>query len=332
MLRVAVTDYTFPDFTNYRAELAGCGAELVIPERQTLEGFLEIARDADAVIHEYLILTEAVLAELKRCRVISHHGKGVDKIDVAAATARGIVVANVLDAAIHEVVEHLLGLMISVARRFSTYQKAVQSGQWNVPIGQPLYRLHGKTLGLLGFGTLARQTALKVRSLGLEVIVYARKPAQADAERYGVRFVDLATLFQQSDILSVHIPHTQETTRLVSRDLIGTMKSTAILINISRGAIVDEEALAEALASGRIFGAGLDVLAVEPPRLDNPLLGLENVVITPHCAWYSEEGREDVERRTAREIARVLKGEWPSSFVNPEVKSNFNQRWKGVTA
>jgi D-3-phosphoglycerate dehydrogenase len=327
MYRVAITDYTFPDFSNYRAELSGCGADLVVPKTQTLDAFLAIARNADAVIHEYLYLTEEIIATLEQCRVISHHGKGVDKIAIDAATERGILVANVQDAAIYEVVEHLIGLMISVIRRFSIYQNAVRDGVWNVPIGQPVYRLHGKTLGLIGFGVLGRQTARTVRTLGLDVIVYARRPDPADAERYGITFVDLPTLFERSDVISVHVPHTPETTGLVSRELIGRMKSTAILLNISRGRVVDEKALADALVAGRIFGAGLDVLALEPPHPNNPLLKLENVVITPHCAWYSEEGREDVERRTAREVARVLKGEWPSSLVNPEAKANFAKRW-----
>ena len=327
MHRVAITDYTFPDFSDYRTELASCGAEILVPEEQTLEAFLAIARDADAVIHEYLILTAQVIAQLERCRVISHHGKGVDKIDVAAATSRGILVANVQDAAIHEVVEHLIGMMIAVARRFPTYAKAVRDGNWSVPAGQPVYRLHGKTLGLLGFGVLARQAALKVTALGLNVLAYTRRPGPADAARYGVGFVDLPTLFERSDIVAILIPHTRETTGLVSRDLLERMKSTAILLNLSRGPVVDERALIEILINGRIFGAGLDVLVKEPPRADNPLLGLENVVVTPHCAWYSEEGREDVERRTAREVARVLNGEWPISFVNPEAKANYLARW-----
>jgi D-3-phosphoglycerate dehydrogenase len=279
------------------------------------------------VIHEYLILTSAVIAELTQCRVISHHGKGVDKIDVAAATARGILVANVQDAAIHEVVEHLIGLMIAVARRFPTYGRAVQSGEWSVPTGQPVYRLHGKTLGILGFGVLAQQTAQKVRGLGLEVLAHARRPDPAEAARLGVTLVDLPTLFERSDIVAILIPHTRESTGLIGRDLIGRMKQTAILLNLSRGAVLDEIALADALVAGRIFGAGLDVLTREPPHPGNPLLGLENVVITPHCAWYSEEGREDVERRTAREVARVLSGEWPVSFVNPEARAKYLARW-----
>jgi D-3-phosphoglycerate dehydrogenase / 2-oxoglutarate reductase len=329
MYRVAVTDYTFPEFSRYREELAGIPIELLVPDEPSPAAFVEIARDADALIHEHLFLTGDIIRCLRRCRIIAHHGKGFDNIDIAAATERGILVANVLGASQDEVVEHALALMLAVARRIPAYQAAVRRGRWHVAVGEPLFRLHGKTLGLVGFGDLARKLATKARGLGLEPIAYARRPSPAVAEQYGVRFVDLPTLFSAADVVSIHLPLTSETRGLVEGALLGRMKPTAILINISRGAIVDEAALVRLLGRGGILGAGLDVLSDEPPADDNPLLHLDNVVVTPHCAWYSEEARDDVERRTAREVARVLGGGWPVSLVNPEATDRFVAKWLG---
>lgn len=326
---VVTTDYTFPVFANYEAELAGLSARLVPAQCRIEEELLAVAVQADALIHEHFVLTRRVIERLERCRVIAHHGKGVDNIAVDAATACGICVANVPDASVHEVSEHVFALLLAVARKLPAYDRAVRAGTWHVSVGEPVYRLAGKTIGLVGFGNLARQVALKARAFGMRALAWARRPSAALAEEYGVAFVGLEALFSQSDIVSVHLPLTEETRGIVTRELLGRMRPSAIFLNVSRGALVDETALVDALAARRIFGAGLDVLADEPPPPGHPLLALDNVVVTPHCAWYSEEGRVDVERRTAREVARVLRGEWPQSWVNPEVRDAFLRRWGG---
>ncbi len=326
---VVTTDYTFPVFDNYTAELSGLPVRFVPAHCETEEDLLAAARDADGLIHEHFMITRAVIDGLDRCRVIAHHGKGVDNIDVAAATARGICVANVLDASVHEVSEHLFALLLAVARRLPAYDHAVRAGRWDVQVGEPVYRLHGKTMGLIGFGNLARYAAAKARAFGMRVVAWARRPSEALAAEHEVTFVPLPQLFSEADVVSVHLPVTPETYGIVSRELISRMRPTGIFLNISRGALVDEAALAEALVSGRILGAGLDVLREEPPPRDHPLLGLDRVVLTPHAAWYSEEGRADVERRTAREVARVLRGEWPASWVNPEARDAFLKRFGG---
>ena len=324
---VAVTDYTFPEFTRYERELAAAQAKLVVPARRTLEGFLEIAGSADAVLHEHLELSAGVIARMERCRVIAHHGKGVDNIDIAAASARGIVVANVLDASPHEVSEHVLALMLAVARRLRHYDAAVREGLWDVRSGEPAFRLHGKVLGLVGFGLIAQHVASKARALGMRIIVWARRRDDALASRIGVDYATLDDVFGRSDVLSLHLPLTPDTAGIASRARLARMKPTAILINVSRGALVDETALAEQLVDRRLFGAGLDVLAVEPPDGAHPLAALNSVLLTPHCAWYSEEGRDDVERRTARSAADVLQGIEPASWVNPEAGPAFEARW-----
>ncbi len=324
--KVAVTDFTFPDFSRYRDELDRV-ADVIVPDRPGLDAFLAIARDADALLHEHLTLSAAIIDRLDRCRVIAHHGKGVDNIALDAASARGIVVANVLDASLHEVAEHVFALLFAVARRLTTYDHAVRAGRWDVRVGEPVYRLHAKTLALVGFGRIAQLVAVRALAFGMRVIAYARHPDAELARRLGVAFGDLDTVFAQADVISVHLPLTPQTERIVSAALLRRMKRSAILINVSRGGLIDEAALCEALAGGQLLGAGLDVMADEPPLDGNPLLRLENVVVTPHCAWYSEEGRDDVERRTAREAARVLAGEAPQSWVNPEALPRFVERW-----
>lgn len=324
---VAVTDYTFLDFSRYERELASVPAKLVVPPSRSLEGFLTIARSADAVLHEHLELSADVIARMECCRVIAHHGKGVDNIDIASASARGIVVANVPDASPHEASEHVLMLALAVARRLRSYDAAVRSGVWDVRSGEPAYRLHGKVLGLIGFGAIAQHVAQKARAFGMRVVVWARRRDPALAERLGVSYEDIDEVFAQADVLSLHLPLNAKTAGIAGRKRLMRMKPTAILINVSRGALVDQAALVRQLAAGRLFGAGLDVLTREPPEHVHALAAFENVVLTPHCAWYSEEGRDDVERRTARSAVDVLKSIEPASWVNPEARPAFEARW-----
>ncbi len=327
VFRVLVTDWTFPDFSRYERELEGLEAELVFPADSSPSAFLDVASSVDALIHEHVNLTPELIRGLTRCRVIAHHGKGVDNIAVDVATERGILVANVTDASLHDVAEHVFALLLNVSRRIPIYDSAVRNGRWHVDVGQPVYRLRGRTLGLVGFGGIAREVAARARGFGMKVIVYMRRPDPAMAADHGVTFVGLDEVFSASDVVSLHLPLTPETAGIASRSRLRSMKKTAVLINVSRGGLVDERALAEILDERRIFGAGLDVLTDEPPRSDNPLLHLDNVVLTPHCAWYSEEGCEDVESRTARAVARVLRGDWPASLVNPEARPAYESRW-----
>jgi D-3-phosphoglycerate dehydrogenase len=324
---VAVTDYTFPSFGPYEAVLGRIGATLAVPAEPTLEAFLAIAGEADAVLHEHLELSGPVVSRLARCRVISHHGKGVDNIDVAGATKLGIVVANVLDASLYEVAEHVFALTLAVARRLCVYDAAVRGGTWDVRSGEPVYRLHGKTLGLIGFGRIAQQVASTARAFGMRVIAYARHTDATLGDALGVRFAPAIEVFASADVVSLHLPLTDETRCIAGARELRAMKLSAILVNVSRGGLVDEDALRSALDDGRIFGAGLDVLTVEPPQAGHALAAHPRVVVTPHCAWYSEEGRMDVETRTAQAAVAVLTGSAPESWVNPEAKANFEARF-----
>jgi len=323
---VAITDWTFEDASRYEAELAPIRPRLVLPPPPPGHASVAALAGADALLHEHLELTGALLRALPRCRVIAHHGKGVDNIDLDAANALGIVIANVPDASPHEVSEHVFALLLALARKIRDYDTAVRRGVWDVRSGEPVRRMAGRTLGLVGFGGIARAVARKARAFGMPILVWMRSPDDALLREHGALAVGLDELFTRADVVSLHLPLNAETAGIASRRRIASMKRDAILINVSRGALVDETALAEALREGRLAGAGLDVLVAEPPVV-HPLIDEGRTILTPHCAWYSEEGRDDVERRTARAALDVLRGVEPASWVNPEVRAPFEARF-----
>lgn len=324
---VVTSDYTSPVFWFYEAELAAVSAVLVTAQCRTEDELIGAARDADAIIHEYLPIGRRVIEGLRRCRVISHHGIGVDKIDVAAATEHGICVANVADASLDETSDHLLGMVLACGRRLFALDRAVRAGRWHYQACGPVRQLRGQTLGFVGFGRIPRLVCDKAAPFGLRLLAYTRRPSGDLAARHGVEFVTLDTLLASADFLSVNLPYTPETRHFIGAAELARMKASAYLMNISRGQVVDERALIAALREGRLAGAALDVLEREPPGADSPLLELPGVLLTPHCAWYSEEAKEDVERKTARQVASVLGGGWPEPFVNPEVRDRYLERW-----
>jgi D-3-phosphoglycerate dehydrogenase len=246
---------------------------------------------------------------------VAHFGKGVDNIDVAAATRRGIWVTNVRDANWDEVSNHVLALLLAWARGLIAFDRHVRAGGWSYRGAVPRHRLAGQTLGLVGFGDIARLVAVKAHGLGLKVLAYARRPAAAEH----VEFAPLADVLRRADVVSIHVPLTAETAGLIGAAQLALMKPSAFLINTARGGVVDKPALVAALRDRRIAGAGLDVIDPEPPLPGDPILALDNVILTPHVAWYSEESREHVTVEAAREVVRILRAERPRSPVNPGV-------------
>lgn len=307
------------DITVERGILDPCGI-LVEPVNMDFpEAFDRAAPLADAVLHMRGILDADRIARLTRCRIIAHYGTGVDRIDIAAASARGIWVTNGPRYAVDEVSSHAIALLFAVARKIVAADRAVRSGAWHIKPIVPLHRLAGKTLGLLGFGNIARETARKGRGLGLEAIAYDPYLDPGVFRDAGVRQVDFATCLQEADFLSVHLPLTEQTRGLVGRDALSWMKPSAILINTSRGAVVDEGALVDALRSGRLSGAGLDVFTREPLPTDHPLLTLPNVTVSGHIAFYSEESIEQMQRDAAEQVAQALVGKVPPFLINREL-------------
>lgn len=277
---------------------------------------LDAARHADALMVSIQKVTAALLANMPLCRIVSRVGTGLDAIDIPAATTRGIWVTNVPDYSVDEVSTHAITLLLAHARRLPRMLDATRRGLWYSKIARLFPRLRGQTLGVFGFGRIARATAAKERGLGLEVIAHdPYVPAQTMTAE-GVRAVHAETLWRESDFMSLHLPLTDGTLHIVNAQARALMKPTAFLINTARGPLIDEEALLHAVRAGQIAGAGLDVLAVEPPPTNHSLLHEDRILVTPHYAWYSEAAIHDVRARAAEEVVRVFRGERPLCPVN----------------
>lgn len=325
--QVVITDYDYPDVEMEKKILAKIGAEVLAYHALEETEVIKLVQNADVVINQYAPINKKVIDHLpERCVAIGQYGIGVDTIDVRAATERGIVVINVPSYCEEEVAEHALALLFNLVRKITSYDSEVRRGEWDWKTQAPIHRISGRTLGLIGFGKIARKLASKVRGLSLKVISFDPFVEEGVMKRKGVRKVSLEELLHESDFISVHAPLTEETRHLLSAEEFKKMKREAILINVSRGAVIDQDALFHALSNGVIASAGLDVFHEEPPRESYSgkfLLGLKNVCVTPHVAWYSEQSIIELRTKLATDIAHVLQGKRPFGFVNPQVKSHL---------
>ena len=316
---VAVTDSVFPSLEPERRVLDPLGVEIRAGQCRSEEEVLALAEEADGILNCYAKMTGRVIAGLKRCRIIARYGIGVDNVDLDAATRAKIVVTNVPDYCVDEVSDHALALLLALARRVVAADQAVKGGAWEVVAHKGIQRLRGQTLGLLGFGKIARALASKAQALGMQVLAVDPFVDAETMARQHVRAVDFETLLAEADAVSVHIPLSPKTRGIIGERELTRMKPTAILVNTSRGGLVDEQAVAAALHAGRLGGVGLDVLSQEPPPPDHPLRQVPNVILTPHLAFYSREAVVELQTKAAEEVARALRGEPPRSPVNPDV-------------
>ncbi len=307
------------------------GAEIVEIEAASEDAFIGAARDADALYAKGRPITKRIIEGLERCKVITLGSVGADVVDVAAATARGIPVTNIPDTFIEEVADHAMTLILATYRRLVFQDRLVRDGRWKE--GRPrLYefpRLMGQTLGFIAFGHVARAVALRARPFGLHMIAYDPYVEELVMSPYGVEPVSLSELLQRADIVSMHAPATADAQHMLSEEQFRLMKPGALFVNTGRGSTVDEAALIKALQEGWIAGAGLDVLETEPPGGNNPLLGMDNVILTAHVASASARFDPARKRRVGQEMALVLRGRWPMSCINPSVleKSEL-RRWQ----
>jgi len=316
--QVAVADSVFPNLDPAREVVSRIGAELQMASEPTPEAIMRIAKDADAVLVTYAKITADMIRQMTKCRIISRFGIGVDNVDIAAATSAGIVVTKVPDYCIDEVSDHAMALLLALVRKIPFANARVHAGRWEMPAVVPIHRLRGSTLGLVGFGRIPQLVAPKAKSFGLRVVAYDPYIPQDIFARAGVEAVDFPQLLKISDYLSIHSPLVPETRNLFNADAFRQMKPTAYLVNTARGPIVDEAALAVALDAGQIAGAALDVMAQEPPGASSPLFGRDNVIITPHTSFYSEESLVELQTKAAEEVVAVLSGKAPRNPVNPE--------------
>jgi D-3-phosphoglycerate dehydrogenase len=308
---IAVTDSPFPSLDPAKKALARLDPEFRMAKSASADDILAVARDADAVLVTYAKLPGELLRQLKRCKAIGRFGLGVDNIDLPAAKELGIAVNYVPDYCLREVSDHAMALLLALARKVPFSNALVQSGRWEVPPIVPLRRLEGQVLGLIGFGNIPRALAPKAKAFGLKVLThdpYVSKDVLASADVEGVGFDDLLA---RSDFISVHAPLMSATRGLMNAAAFGKMKKGALFINTARGPLVDEAALIAALDSGHLGGAALDVVTTEPLTRESPLIGRDNVILTPHTAFYSVEALEELQTKCAADVARVLSGEKP---------------------
>jgi D-3-phosphoglycerate dehydrogenase len=317
--KVVLTDYVWESLDVEKNILAGL-AELVPLQTKKPEEFLAHAADCDALLNTYAgPITADAMAKMPKCKIIARYGIGVDTIDLEAATRAGIIVTNNPTYCIEEVAEHTMALLLDSARKIAFYDRLVRAGTWAVPPGKPLFRLVGRTLGLVGFGNIARQVAVRASAFGMRVLFADPFVKEGRFPEPG-RKVELLELLKESDFISVHPPLTPQTRGMINDDAFSKMKAGAILINCSRGPVVDTAALVRALDAKKIAGCALDTTDPEPLPNPHPLRGQENVIINPHVAWYSETAMVGLQAGAPGEVRRVLTGEWPVNVVNKAVK------------
>ncbi|MDQ3249883.1 MAG: C-terminal binding protein [Chloroflexota bacterium] len=317
-----------------RAALATVGATLIGAGTSEPAAMIAAAQDADVILSECSItLTRSILTQLPRCQAVVMYAIGLDHADLAAATEQGIIIAHTPGFCMDEVSNHALLFVLACARKLRQLDRAVRDGWWpnvrNLEVELlPMGSLRGQRLGLLSFGAIARSLAGKAQALGLHVAAYDPYVDQALFHQHAVEPASLNEIIERSDYLSIHTPLTPGSYHLIGEAQLRRMKPTAFLINTSRGAIVDEAALICALQAGWIAGAALDVFEQEPPAPDNPLLALENVIVTPHTAYCSDAAYVRVRQMAAAEAVRVLRGEWPLALANPAVKGQSRMEKK----
>jgi len=316
--RVLVARADFPTLDAERRILGALGAEVVDGRFAADAELLGLCRDVDAVMTDYFMVGRPVVEQMARCRVICQYGVGLDHIDVAAATERGIVVAHTPEACTDEVADHALALLLCLWRKIIPLRDDVLAGRWSYNAADPVFRIRGRVLGVVGLGRIGRNLAAKARALGFSVVAHDPLVPREVAAAAGVELCALPELLAGCDALSLHAPLTPATRGMIGQRELALMRPTALLVNVARGGLIDQAALARALAAGRPAAAALDVLDAEPPARDDPLLRLTNVIVTPHAAFYSRESLEAVQAQAAEAVAAVLAGRRPRALANPE--------------
>ena len=314
--KIYITDSEFSNNHIEEAIIENAGGELIGLQCKTAEEIIEKCQDAFGLINQYAPIDSKVLAALPKLKVVSRMGIGANNIDVDAANKNKIYVANVPDGSVDEVSNHAFALFMCCLRRLVTLNKAIRRGEWGIGSAVPVHRASAVKLGLMSFGRIPQKLAEKVKVLGVQILVYDPYIPKTFIEEKGAKPVTFEEILKESDYISIHTPLTPDTQHLFSIHEFQMMKNTAYIINTSRGAIIDEKALIEALRNKEIAGAALDVYETEPIARDNPLLHMDNVIATPHSAWYSEEALVEIRSKTALNIVDVMEDKTPRYFFN----------------
>lgn len=318
--KVVVTDDRHKTYEEEKQVLSGIGAEVVVANCFTEDEVLKACRDANGILANMAPVTAKVVENLQNCKVISRYGVGYDNVDVSACTAKGIYVTNVTDYCTEEVSDHALALLMACARKVARRDVQVRAGKWNITSEDPIYRMAGKVFTLLGYGAIARTLHRKIAGFNFSrILVYDPYVDKETIESAGAEKVDWETAIREADYISIHIPLNEKTRGMVDSRAFAMMKPTAIMVNTSRGPVINEQALIDALISKKINSAGLDVHCKEPLDPDNRLMKIENCVLTDHAGWYSEESISELKTKAAENVRDVLTGKKPKYLVNKEL-------------
>lgn len=317
-LKVVLTDYEYDSLAIEEEIITAAGAEFVPVQCKGLsdEQIIAAVNDADALLVQYADISRRVIQSLRHCKGIVRYGVGVDSIDIAAAAELGIRVCNVPDYGLKEVADHTVALIMNSLRKITFLDREIRNNKWDYKLAYPIYRLDDQIVGLFGFGNIARIVARNLKHLGFQVIAHDPFVHRIVFQDYGVLPVSFDALLEKSDFVSLHSPLNEHTRHLFNQQAFQKMKSSAYLINTSRGGLVHEDDLIDALRNKIIAGAALDVVAQEPISRENELLKLKNVTLTPHSAFYSLESEQSLKTQAAEEIVRILLDKQPLNQVN----------------
>lgn len=315
--KVVMTDDRHKIYEEEKLVLKSIDAEIIIANCNTVQEVIDTCKDADGIMVNLAPMPAEVIKQLEKCKIISRYGVGFDNVDVAACTQKGIYLANVPDYCAEEVSDQALALLMACARKVARRDAQVRAGQWNIGKADPIYRIAGKTFTFLGFGTIGRCLFRKIKGFNFSRILIYDPFIDAETIRsMGAEKVEWEEAFRAADFISVHMPLNDKTRGIINASAFKMMKPTAIIVNTSRGPVIDEKALIDALINGRINSAGLDVHCKEPLDKDSPLMKIQNCVLTDHVGWYSEEAMSELKRKVAENVKDVLISGKPKYPVN----------------
>lgn len=316
--KVVITDREYADIDNEKRILTAIDAEVQDYQYKDSDDIVKAAHDADAIMVQYAKITADIIDKLENCKIITRYGIGYDNIDVEAATRKGIFVCNVADYCKDEVSSHAVAMMLDISTKLSAYNRWTHENKWS---GAPLIRhsLRNQVVGIISFGRIAQCFAAKAAAFCDNIMAYDAFMPASEIESRGVKAAGFDEIIEKADYISIHCPLNDDTYHMFDRSVFRRMKDSAVLINAARGPVVDGKALVWALQNKEIAGAALDVLENEPPADNDPILTMDNVIITPHVAWYSEESQQLLQQIPAEDIARALTGQIPLNLVNKEV-------------
>lgn len=315
-MKVVITDYQYDNVDTERRIVEDAGFELLDYQVKTPGALIPLVKDADAIITQYADIDRQVIESLEHCKMIIKYGIGVNNIDCRAAGEKGIYVCNVPDYGVHEVSDQAVTMILCLGKKLEPLQEDLRRGKWGYGGIVPVKRFTECRAGLIGFGRIPQMVCRKLQAFGMEILVYDPFVDDAVIEAAGASRASVEEICRNADFISVHCPLTEETRHMIGEKEFAMMKPECCIVNTARGGVVDEQALIGALNEGRIAGAGVDVFEEEPVSVYHPLLHMENVIATPHSAWYSETAITTLQRKAAEEVVNVLQGNEPFHCVN----------------